>query len=188
MSCQISRSEFNRRIELLRSKGRSHCRSIDTKTKVYHRLPRELFYEGRLIEGSVKVPNVRNPVQSVTLGIEGYDEIDALIFFPTENDCERAFLGQSYGVVFWTFEFLASLNYSYSVNKSTEMYTYCLQVVHSPYEHNYSHGDIRSMINCVVTKWESKVAKQALRELMTREISDNGQIAASPGQFILRAC
>ena len=59
-------------------------------------------------------------------------------------------------------------------------------MVHSPYEHNYSHGDIRSMINCVVTKWESKTAKQALRELMTREISDNGQIAASPGQFILK--
>jgi hypothetical protein len=68
---------------------------------------------------------------------------------------------------------------------ANETYTYCLQVVHSPYEYNYSHGNIRSMINCVAAKWESKTAKRALREFLTREITDKDQIAVSPGQFIL---
>jgi hypothetical protein len=94
MPCRISRSDFNLRIEQLKTNGRPHHGTLDSRTSVYHRLPSELFYEGKLIEGSVKIPNVRNPEQSVTLGIEGYDQIDALIHFTTEEDCDPIFLGR----------------------------------------------------------------------------------------------
>jgi hypothetical protein len=41
------------------------------------------------------------------------------------------------------------------------------------------------MINFLPKKWKNKDAKQFLRELMTREIADNNQIAARPGQYEL---
>jgi len=177
--------EFDDRVERLKAKNRASYDNLDPYTHVYHRLPCELFFEGRLIEDAIKTPDVRSPEQSVTLGIEEYDHVDALIRFPGSHDDEPSFLGEEFGVVFWNVHFLRLINYTFNAMNTSEVIVYSLRVDHTPYSYNYSHGDIRSMINFLPKKWKNKDAKQFLRELMTHEIADNNQIAARPGQYEL---
>jgi hypothetical protein len=177
--------EFDARVERLKTNDRASYDHLDPYTHVYHRLPNELFYEGRLIEDAVKTPGVRSPEQSATLGIEEYDHVDALIRFSGCHGDEASFLGEEFGVVFWNVNFLRLINYKFNVANNTEVIVYSLHVDHTPYSYNFSHGDIRSMINCLPNKWKNKDAKQFIREHMTREIADNNQIAARPGQYEL---
>ncbi len=148
-------------------------------------MPSELFYEGRLIEDAVKTPGVRSPEQSITLGIEGYDHIDALIRFLDGHGDKPIFVGREFGVVYWSVHFLRLINYTTNHSSLSEVSTYCVHVIHTPYQYHFAHGDICSMINCRSGRWKNKEAKNFLRELMTREIADNNQIAALPGQYEL---
>jgi hypothetical protein len=185
MSHPLQSCDFHARVERLKANSRGKQDSLDSSTYVYHRLPSELFYEGRLIEDAVKTPGVRSPEQSVTLGIEEYDHIDALIRFLDGQGDKPTFLGGEFGVVYWTVHFLQKLNHTTKHSNSSEVSTYCLHVIHTPYPYHYAHGNIRSMINCCLGKWKNKEAKSFLREIMTREIADKNQIAALPGQYEL---
>jgi hypothetical protein len=182
MPLSISESELNTRIEKLKSGQRPAIGELEEHIYVYFRLPREVFCDGCLIEGGFSMNKfVRNPEQSVTLGICDHDCIDALIKQDSKNGDFLEFLGDKYGIVRLKKAVIIQSNHTYQRSNPDELTTYCMAVTHTPYKWNYAHGDVKSLVNCTPGKWSNKSARESIKDELISKIIDHDGIAYSPG-------
>lgn len=173
----ISIEEFTARAAKLPTNGRARIDPLDDDTIVYHRIPKECyekedsFYESKLQDCLFSIPD-----QSITIKIDHIDEIDALIEFSEHNDKYTPKL--DHGVVWWSKRQLNSILKLLEEEKRngiTCVTACCIEVVHTPYRLNYYHGDISTVVNCIIGAKPSRSIRKQIRNTVMDLIYINSQ-------------